>query len=228
MVVIGILIALQVNNWNNKRLERYEEIEVLNSVKKDLVNTIKELEYLNEIRASALHGAKGIFELAGNSGNKEQDLDSLIALTFYRPTFNNKEGAINLLFSSGKINLIQNDSVRERLLSWPGLIDDMVEEEQYANHVFHDHYYPLLSKYIILDDIIIKMHSNLFIGTEVQDIRYQQLPIETDYEGYLRDRKLLNHIRLRANYMRNTSGEVIDLIRKAQRLIELIDKEITI
>ena len=45
LVVIGILIALQVNNWNEKRLERRQEIEILKSVRKDLANTIEEFRF---------------------------------------------------------------------------------------------------------------------------------------------------------------------------------------
>ncbi len=36
LVVIGILIALQINNWNEDRKERKQEIEFITSVKKDL------------------------------------------------------------------------------------------------------------------------------------------------------------------------------------------------
>ena len=73
--------------------------------------------------------------------------DSLLAFTFYRPTFNNTQGTIELLFSSGRINMIENDSIREFLIAWPGNIEDMTEEEVYAMTVFEESYYPLLSKY---------------------------------------------------------------------------------
>jgi len=50
LVVIGILIALQINNWNTGRLERLEEKKILISVKKDLENTIREFQFLEDIR----------------------------------------------------------------------------------------------------------------------------------------------------------------------------------
>jgi len=37
LVVIGILIALQINNWNEDRKERKQEKEFITSVKKDLI-----------------------------------------------------------------------------------------------------------------------------------------------------------------------------------------------
>lgn len=40
LVVIGILIALQINNWNEERKSRIEEIEILKSIKLDFINVI--------------------------------------------------------------------------------------------------------------------------------------------------------------------------------------------
>lgn len=228
LVVLGILIALQVNNWNEQRLERVEETEVLKSVRKDLVNTIDEFRFLNQIRDRVLGGTKGLFEAASRSEVDRQALDSLVGLTFYRPTFNNKQGAIELLFSSGKINLIRQDSIRELLLAWPGLIDDMLEEEVYAMQLFQDHYYPLVAKYVVMDDVIVQALSTSFFGTEIREEPYEDLPMEHNYEALLRDREFLNYLRMRAAHMRITNGEVNDLILHAGRLIEMIESEITL
>jgi hypothetical protein len=226
LVVVGILIALQVNNWNEGRLERKEEIEVLKSVRKDLGNTIEEFRFLNQIRDKVLYGTRGLFQAAGTEGAKGRELDSLIGLTFYRPTFNNKQGAITLLFTSGKINLVENDSIRELLLSWPGLIDDMVEEEDFALKLFQEFYYPLLSKYVFLDGIIVTALSRSFFGTEIPEERYSTLAVESDYSGLLADRDFLNHLRMRATHMTITKGETNDLILHAGRIMDMIDKEI--
>ena len=226
LVVIGILIALQVNNWNEERQLRSEEIEVLKNIKKDMGNTIEEFEYLNGIRDKVLYGTKGIFELAATKQIKEEALDSLIGLTFYRPTFNNKQGAIDLLFSSGKINLIRNDSIRELLLAWPGMIDDMVEEEEYATELFLDLYYPTVAKYVVLDNIVALVYSTSFFGTKTTEVSYTPLPIDHDYDGLLENREFLNHLRMRATHMRINNEEVNDLIRYAQKLISLINAEI--
>ncbi len=40
LVVIGILIALQINTWNEERKSRLEETEILKRIKLDLVNAI--------------------------------------------------------------------------------------------------------------------------------------------------------------------------------------------
>ena len=40
LVVIGILIALQINNSNNKRIEKESEIKYLTNIKLDLIKDI--------------------------------------------------------------------------------------------------------------------------------------------------------------------------------------------
>ncbi|MBO3116100.1 hypothetical protein J4050_05040 [Winogradskyella sp. DF17] len=43
LVVIGILIALQINNWNEKRIERKSEIKYLTNIKLDLKKDLIQL-----------------------------------------------------------------------------------------------------------------------------------------------------------------------------------------
>ena len=44
LVMIGILLALQVNNWNNKRIEQNEEKEVIAKLHADFIENKKVLK----------------------------------------------------------------------------------------------------------------------------------------------------------------------------------------
>ena len=39
LVVIGILIALQINNWNDLNKKRMQEVKILSEVKNDLIES---------------------------------------------------------------------------------------------------------------------------------------------------------------------------------------------
>ena len=58
LVVIGILIALQINNWNQERIDENYEITMLKEVKgaldKDISGIESQLEYLQELKQSVL------------------------------------------------------------------------------------------------------------------------------------------------------------------------------
>ena len=47
VIVAGIIGAFMLNSWNDERLERNEEVQILIRVKIDLQNTIDEFEFLN-------------------------------------------------------------------------------------------------------------------------------------------------------------------------------------
>ena len=226
LVVLGILIALQINTWNGQRLERNEEVKILKGIKKDLENTIREFEFHNDIRSTVLDASRKIYVLSKSPVIDKEALDSLIGLTFYRPTFNNKQGFIDLLFSSGKINLIKSDSIKEFLIQWPGSIDDMVEEEVYANFVLQNHYYPIVAKYLVLKDVLDQTYSISLIGTEIKEDAYADPPFESDYEGLIQDKLFLNHLRMRASHFAINNDEAVDLIAKANDIIETINLEI--
>lgn len=226
LVVIGILIALQINNWNYNRLERKEEIEILTSVKNDIENTIQEFNHLNRIRELMLSSTKNIFKLANTMDFENKELDSLVGLTFYRPTFNNILGTIDQLFSSGKISLIRNDAIRQFLISWPGSINDMIEEEAYAMTLFQNNYYPVVAKYILIHDVIDQRFSTSFFGTGIRQEEYSDIPLKSDREGLLKDREFLNHLRMRASHLQISNTETEELTVHAQKLIGMIDKEI--
>lgn len=48
LVVIGILIALQINNWNTKKDNEQKVIKTLQQVQKDLLNDIQEAQYFSD------------------------------------------------------------------------------------------------------------------------------------------------------------------------------------
>ncbi len=62
LVVIGILIALQINNQNDLRKERQKELQYLENVRSDLVLNIAEMNSYIETRTDQIAAARRILE----------------------------------------------------------------------------------------------------------------------------------------------------------------------
>src|SRR5210317_2353909 len=62
LVVIGILIALQINNSNEDRKQRKQELHYLKNLKTDLNLNISELDKYIEVRNSRIESAKYVLE----------------------------------------------------------------------------------------------------------------------------------------------------------------------
>ena len=132
LVVIGILIALQINNWNNYNNERKKEKSILKELQKEFLgnkaqfDSVKKVHYrsmksLNTIIDSLPLSEKQIYSLIGDFG--------FATNTF---TFNPSNGVVNSLINSGNYELIQNDTLRNYLVTWQDVYQDFLEEE--LNH----------------------------------------------------------------------------------------------
>lgn len=226
LIFIGISLAIAFQNFNKERRDRIEEKEILRGVKKDLENTIEEFEYLNETRVNILNVTRELFRLSSSQNLNKGALDSLIGFTFYRPTFNNTLGAIDLLFSSGKINLIKSEFIRDRLVSWPGDIADMAEEELYALELFRGPYFQILAKYIVVQDVLDQTFTTSFFGASITMETFAKAPITSNYKGLFKDREFFNHLSMRASHTQITLEETKTLIMEAKKLNQKIDKEL--
>jgi hypothetical protein len=120
LVVIGILIALQINNWNETRKIKQVETEILNVLVEDLNSAkvfskqyiLSEQGYLDIIET--ILNTDSIKTILNNTEKTKEYFNK----AFW--DFEIKIPVINTysdLKNAGKIALIQNDSIRNRLVS---------------------------------------------------------------------------------------------------------------
>ncbi|TPV35376.1 hypothetical protein FJ651_00190 [Paucihalobacter ruber] len=113
LVVIGILIALQINNANNNRIERAREIKYLTNIKIDLYKDIESLEYNIEFREKKSIGTQKIIEqINGMPIENLSETAYNVVNTLYQERFQPSNITYNDLVSSGNMNLISNDSIK--------------------------------------------------------------------------------------------------------------------
>lgn len=118
LVVIGILIALQINNWNETRKIKKVEKEILNVLLEDLNSAkkysnqyiINEQSYLDIIE-KILHNDSLKAILKSNDKTIEYFNKSFWDFEIKIPVINTYSDLKN----AGKIAIIQNDSIRDRL-----------------------------------------------------------------------------------------------------------------
>ena len=117
LVVIGILIALQINNWNEKEKLNVEEVKFLKNFKQSLIADIE----FNNFRYDKYDLTKESISILLN--HIEQDLpyqDSLkyhfgIITNTWTPKINTE---VFEALKSKDLNLISNDGLRDKLISY--------------------------------------------------------------------------------------------------------------
>lgn len=114
LVVIGIVIALQINNWNEKRKEAVFEHKVLNEIITSIHQNIFYLDRGIKTNNEAIQSCRIILNHFENDLPYSDSLDYHFSssLQWFYPSLNNN--AYESLKSYG-LHLIKNDTIRETL-----------------------------------------------------------------------------------------------------------------
>lgn len=149
LVVLGILIALQINTWNEKVQERKEEQKVLLNLRTELTGNLTFLKYIKRNKEGALLSMRVLMdECTNNPDYKNHNLDSLLGKAFISGwKFVSHTGALTNVLKSDKLNLISNDSLKGLLISLPTVIDFVAMEDDSYRSDMHNYYLPFLAKY---------------------------------------------------------------------------------
>jgi hypothetical protein len=136
LVVIGILIALSINNWNEERKIKKEEHSALLNLKEDFEYNLSSIDDLIEATNSGIEVG---LEVLGKTGKRYQEaknfnLDSMLSQIGTHDIYLYQSGFLNDLINSGKIGIIRNDSLRVSLSSWGQNIEELYRKEQTALH----------------------------------------------------------------------------------------------
>ena len=150
LVMIGILLALQVNNWNQNRINSLSESLLLKEIntefkfnKEELKSTVwayvRIRDQCNYLRES--------FPIVQN----EIDKDSLSkALNRIRnlSSADLSMGSISTLINTSSFEIISNTELRSLLIQWNDLISDYFEREEQAINYTRQTITPYLAKRI--------------------------------------------------------------------------------
>jgi len=109
--MIGILLALQVNNWNEKRKIKIKETKILKELRSDLAQNIDDIEENILFLKDSQKSNKIILYHIENKIPYNDSLDYHLSNMYPYITFNINQSTYENLRQTG-FNLISNDSLR--------------------------------------------------------------------------------------------------------------------
>ena len=149
LVVIGILIALQVNNWNEERKERKREMIYLHKLLEEAERDSSSLQSTIELTEYKITQAERLLDILKNN--------TTIADTaqFVRDVFLVGRGASTRpdlpayeeLIATGSIDIIQNRDITDllaRYIGWADMLDSFLYkdgEQRRTSHLKYIHRY---------------------------------------------------------------------------------------
>jgi hypothetical protein len=111
LVVIGILIALQFNNWNEENKTRSLEIKILKELKSDLIKQREDIVFNIDNHKKGQQGCLIIREALLSNQHYHDSLNIYFTRTYNFTVLNNNQNAYKII-ESKSISLIRNDSLR--------------------------------------------------------------------------------------------------------------------
>jgi hypothetical protein len=120
LVVIGILIALQINNWNQNRIQNQNEIKFLKGIQNEFKLNKVYLDSTSKLNTEALKTGKLIMGLINQDIETLEQIntDSLIFQVFEYGGFEISENTVLEVMQVGQLQNLQNEKLKSFILEW--------------------------------------------------------------------------------------------------------------
>lgn len=175
LVVIGILIALQINTWNENRKSEVKEIYYLQSLIKEFKENKSIAEYGIDFHKAQIKNAQIVLSVLEQDSTYANLDDIHIALLQTGWAWS---GAFNSdvwseLISTGNLGLISNDSLRKAITAFHSKAENMViQEEEWSKFNLH---YRSISGDVLPAKLRIKVGDALGHYAKIKNIQHPLL-----------------------------------------------------
>lgn len=184
LVVIGILIALQINNWNEKRIANNEELETLKSLVIGLEKDIEDLKYNANSITESIASTNILIEAIENDEHYRDSIADHFGIAMFPVQFIYSTSAFETLKSKG-IGLIKNDELRSNII--------MVYDSRYTFFITQENRH-LDELYRGLEDIFSTRFEESF-DVDFNAFNYKPRIKPLDFDALKNDQKFLYFIK---------------------------------
>jgi hypothetical protein len=228
LVVIGILIALQINNWNEQRKENMKEQAMLKRLEKEFVSNRKQLLDKIQLRNTLNENCRRLLEYFDNPEIATRDSILVYLSTIQPPTFDPIQ---NDLVSSGTIEILKDEGLKQLLVNWSTDVIQLQEVEQMFFQFCEQSLYSYLNEIAIQRDVAY-IHwenptKNLLETKQVENlIPGKTKLVKRTTNELLNDSKLEGKIAwaLTLNMFNNQESQT--LMKRINRILEVLDGQI--
>jgi len=234
LVVIGILIAIQINNWNQERQNRIQEATILTQLLNEYTNNLEQLISKIETRDDIMKSSLAILDYRGLKENliNNDSLNIHISRTLTRPTFDPELGVTNELTNSGKLYYLTNTELRNSITAFPSFLSELREEEMVSFNLIEERYFPFLIENYQLGPILSKNMTDHSFQSKIAmiDLKRKEMAdnlFNTNSPiGLVNNPDMEDYMALMYTNTEYTNLQSFGVKSKIENIITLINKEI--
>ena len=234
LVVIGILIALQINNWNQHRQDRKQESQILLQLLNEYHRNLDQINSKIDVRDDIVQSAFSLLEYR-NQEVSEINPDTFnihMSRIITRPTFDPELGVTHELSNSGKLYLLTNEELRGNLTGFTSFLSELREEEMATFNFVENILIPFLNENYrmgrvaanFIDDEIFQ--SKFALSTFNKGNSIKDLFSQGNMEPLITSMEFENHLAIIIGGISYTNIQSQGVKQRIEDIIRLIESEI--
>jgi hypothetical protein len=224
LVVIGILIALQINNYNDQRKDRARELGYLANIRADLAANIAEIDRYLATRTEGIAAAQRIIDHFEGKPIEDASAFNADGVSIYSwQRYYQINNTYQELVNSGNFALLSNDRIKHGLLDLESQYKKMKGEEDHFRFDAETLLYLPLYESMDLNPVVLEA---AYRATEGQAGMNGLLTPES-FEGYLKNRMLKNGFVMTILEFQTMNEQMREMKLLSQTLMDEIDMEMS-
>jgi len=146
LIVASILLAFALDSWWQDRKDAHEEVQLLQGLQEEFTQNRQTLEYYLEFNQRGIQQLT-VLTAAASSGYWEQgpvSPDKAMEGLVIPPTSDLGSGVLSTLITSGRLDLLRDQVLRNKLAAWNGIYGELQDDELLARQFVFDTVLPYL------------------------------------------------------------------------------------
>ena len=224
LVIIGILVALQVANWNEGNKLRKREITIYKDIRSEIEETKKDLiSDTQGLDRNAKYAIK-VRNILVLQENLPDTLRKYLPQLYNQSNFNPKTSAFESLKSTG-LDILTNDSIRNAITDLyqskiPYLLTNSIKNE---HDKFPDKFWPLIKRHLKID--MKRVEKEISEPNRRRSRRYFPYQIK-DLNALFGDEQIIITVQESINWRTARIGNYRGVVGDIERVENIIDAEI--
>ena len=133
LIVLGILAALWIDNWNQERQEANREQFYLSGLKEEFQVSLLKLDTLIAVNRNSYRTSEELLHRipqAKSTEDEETISGLLVEALSYGTAYNPNNSLLNELINSGRMEILSDTELRKRLTSWESFVESVLHQEE--------------------------------------------------------------------------------------------------
>ena len=192
LVMVGILLALQVNTWNNNRIEANREQTVLKNLRSDFNDLVAELDRIYDNTEESYESSLRLLDIIKDESQiNPAEIETLLnSIINGFSSLDLNSGSIDEIKNSGSLSTIKDVKLREQISSWSFIEADMEDDiEIYYDYLFNTLIPSLSNKAILRNMAVPEFLMERFDLPQVSRSKYK-----VDYSKTMRTLEFENEV----------------------------------